>query len=370
MTQSETAGRLLKNRSRIIDLWEKRTYQEVAAARGMKSLALRNSLEDFLKRLAETLGDGRKTQSRQAQRSQERGALIVKHGKLRAGEVGYVLHEVIFEFHILRQVLFEILEEESPLAPTERDAILNGIEQAVNDAASGFSDTLRDVQEHFALALTHDLRGPLTASKAAAQIILRRPDHPDLVEKSAFHIVESMDRMDQMIRDLLNAGSLRAGQSLPLEFSEFDLDALVAEVADEFRMTDPERFTVRTPHGISGRWSYEGLRRVIQNLMMNAVKYGAPGSPVTVTLEEIGQTVRLVVHNTGSPIPRDKQASLFEPFRRIDATPEKTGWGLGLFLAKGLVEAHNGTIRVESSADAGTRFVVELPHSTRALKTG
>lgn len=337
----------------------------------MHSLALRNQLEELITQLAEALKICReKSESRLTDESGRRRVLGTRHGGIRAGILGYALHEVIFEFHILRQIVFGVLEEEAPLGRSDRDIILDAVEQAVNDAASGFSDTLRDVQQHFAVTLTHDLRGPLTTAKAAAQIILRRPDRPELVEKSAFYVVSSMERLDQMIRDILNASKLRSGEGLTLKLVECDLAALVHEVVDEFRMSDPERFVIRATDGVAGSWDPEGLRRVLQNLVANAVKYGMPTSPITITLEEAGQVVRLTVHNGGNPIPAEKQAVLFESYRRLDEDGEISGWGLGLYLTRGIVEAHGGSIRLESSPESGTSFIVELPRSVPALKAG
>ncbi len=369
MTQQTTSGLLLKHQKEIIDVWEKRAIKEVNAARDLQSLVLRNSLQEFLKQLAEALSKpAEKTAGRLTQESRARGETISQHGISRAGAVGYVLHEVILEFHILRQVIFDVLEKQATLASKDRDIILDTIEQAVNDAAGGFSDTLKELQEHFAITLTHDLRGPLTISKAAAQMILRRPDRSEHVEKLAFQINESMSRLDQMIQDILNASKLKAGEKLPIEITEFDLDSLVQEVVDEFRISNPERFVVHAPEGVTGQWSYEGLRRVLQNLLTNSVKYGGPESPITVTLETMDEAVRITVHNFGNPIPPEKQKLLFESFRQLKESDGKPGWGLGLFLTKGIVEAHNGSVRAVSTPNAGTSFIVELPRSARALK--
>lgn len=365
-TQSSIKERILKNKRHIIELWEKRARKEVLSARDTTTIILKHSFEDFLEQLATALS--KPTEKSKAQLTEEfrnRSEIFVRHGVLRAGNVGYFLHEVIFEFHILRQVLFEVLENDVPLNRTERDIILDSIEQAVNDAASGFSDTLKDIQEHFAVTLTHDLRGPLTASKAAAQLILRRPDYPEQVEKWAFHIVESQDRLDQMIRDILNASKLRAGEKLPIELSVFDMGALVRDITSEFRLADPERFIIQASVGVMGSWSYEGVRRVLQNLLSNAVKYASPTSPITVKLEEMTDKVRLTVHNNGNPIPQEKQESLFGPFRQLKSTESKPGWGIGLFLARGIVEAHGGNIQLVSSEDEGTSFVVELPKAVK-----
>ncbi len=374
MTRATTAERLLTHKRRIVNLWEKRANQEIVAARELQSLALRDELEGFLEQLAFTLKTA--DESRKKRLKRERTELGAKHGTQRAVSQGYVLEEVILEFHLLRQVIFEVLERDAELKPGERDVILDAIEQAVHDAAGGFSATLRDIQEHFALSLTHDLRGPLTAARAAAQLILRQPDRqpdrPSLIEKSAFRILASMDRLDQMIQDILNASRLRSGQGLAIKRSVFELDALVRDTIDEFRVSEPERFMVHSDEMIEVNLDFDGTRRVIENLIANALKYGAVGSVVTVTLEKTNGKARLTVHNEGNPIPADQQKLLFSSFRQLDVlgasspSAKRSGWGLGLFLSKGIVEAQGGAIRVVSSPEQGTSFIVELPVSAEA----
>ncbi|MBD1871851.1 sensor histidine kinase, partial [Cyanobacteria bacterium FACHB-471] len=104
-------------------------------------------------------------------------------------------------------------------------------------------------------------------------------------------------------------------------------------------------------------------RRVIENLAINAVKYGAPNTPITLTLEQTETHVNLTIHNQGNPIPPDAQSILFQQFRRATSAQGQKGWGLGLFLAKSIVEAHEGTITVESTESKGTSFIIKFPRS-------
>jgi signal transduction histidine kinase len=100
---------------------------------------------------------------------------------------------------------------------------------------------------------------------------------------------------------------------------------------------------------------------VIENLAINAVKYGAPSTPITLTLEQTETQISLTIHNEGDPIAIDAQSILFQQFRRTISAEEQTGWGLGLFLAKNLTEAHKGTLAVESAEGKGTSFIINLP---------
>lgn len=100
---------------------------------------------------------------------------------------------------------------------------------------------------------------------------------------------------------------------------------------------------------------------MIENLAINAVKYGDRRAPITLTLQQTKTQISLTIHNEGNPISPDAQSILFQQFRRTISAEDQTGWGLGLFLAKSIIEAHQGTIEIESAEGKGTSFIVKLP---------
>lgn len=269
--------------------------------------------------------------------------------------------QLIFEYHLLRQVVFQVLEEEAPLDVRERDIIIDSIEQAVNDAATQFSQTLRDIQELFMVTLTHDLRGPINVVKMGTQLILRRLERGDTHVDVAARMISAIARLDSMIQNLLDASRLRAGQSLKLEFEECYLDQLIQEVVEDLNFTYGERFIVVSEPDVRSYCSRKEIRRVIENLAINAVKYGASTTPITITLQQTETQISLTIHNEGNPIALNAQSILFQQFRRTISAEEQTGWGLGLFLAKSITEAHQGTIEVESAESKGTSFIIKLP---------
>jgi signal transduction histidine kinase len=283
------------------------------------------------------------------------------HGHERAGYADYSMTHLIFEYHLLRQVIFQVLEEEAPLEVRDRDIIIGSIEQAVNDAATQFSETLRDIQELFMVTLSHDLRNPINVVKMGTQLILRRLKRGDTHRDVAARMLGAIDRLDSMIQNLLDASRLRAGQSLKIEFEECDFEMLVREVVEDLSFAYGERFIVVSDSDIRAFCSRKEIRRVIENLAINAVKYGAPSTPITLTLQETETQISLTIHNEGDPIALDAQSILFQQFRRTISAEEQTGWGLGLFLAKNITEAHQGTLGVESAEGKGTSFIINLP---------
>ncbi len=359
---NQVSDRLRQNAERIMRMWEVRARNEVSASLHQDSLVLQNSLPKFLNQLVAELSVTDERTSAQIEAHDIENTRIGKqHGHERAGYADYSMTQLIFEYHILRQVLFQVLEEETPLGSRERDIIIDSIEQAVNDAATQFSQTLQDIQELFMVTLTHDLRGPINVVKMGTQLTLRRLERGDSHVDVALRMISAIDRLDAMIQDLLDASRLRAGQSLKLELQECCLHTLVQDVAEDLRFTYGERFVVISHADIKSDCSRKEIRRVIENLAINAVKYGAPDTPITLTLEQTETHISLTIHNQGNPIPPDAQSILFQQFRRTASAQQQKGWGLGLFLAKSIVEAHQGTIAVESTESKGTSFIIKLP---------
>jgi signal transduction histidine kinase len=359
---NQASERLRTLSDRIMQTWEARAIEEVSAASHHHSLALRDSLPDFLSQLVQALST---TVDRTAHRvrwdRKENERIGKKHGKERAKMAQYTMDQLIFEYHIFREVICDIMEEVVPLTPIEREVIVCAVEQAVNDAATEFSQTLNDIQETFTNALAHDLRGPITATKLSAQLLILNPSDIQANIKIATRIVNGMDRVDLMIHDLLDAGRLRAGQRLELTFSDCDLEAVLRQICAEANSTNDHRIAFQGLGPVKGQWNESGIRRVIDNLITNALKFSLPVSKITVKLKTTDQGVEMSVHNFGKPIPEEEISSLFKEYRRARASHGKVGWGLGLTVIQGITEAHGGSVSVTSSEKEGTTFTVYLP---------
>jgi len=219
----------------------------------------------------------------------------------------------------------------------------------------------RGMRERFVAALAHDLRGPLSAARLAADLLAQEPASLDKRRDLATRIERNIERVDRMIRDLLDANRIHAGERLPLRLDTCDLCALTRQVAEEARALYGERFVVECDE-VRGVWSIDELHRALWNLVSNAVKYGAAKQPITIRGELAAETVRISVHNFGEPIPADELSSLFHAFHRAAKAEsgDQVGWGIGLALVRGCAEAHGGHAEVVSDA-TGTTFAMELP---------
>lgn len=227
----------------------------------------------------------------------------------------------------------------------------------------------REMREQFVVTLTHDLRTPLAAAQMGSYLMSRKADEPVEVVKLTSRIIRNLDRIDQMIRDLLDANRIRAGERLPIDVEQCELRGLVSETLDELATIHGDRFGLQAMEAIDGHWSVSGIRRILENLCGNAIKYGAPAGPVTIRLLRHGSAqVQIEVHNEGSTITLEDQLNMFKPFRRngSGALEKEKGWGLGLTVVRGIAEAHSGTVEVESFPGRGTTFRVTLPLDARS----
>lgn len=357
-----TSIKLKKSIKEIMTAWEERANEEILAANQQMSLALKDSLPDYLSHLASTLSNTiNRTEARKKKDKDKSTKLGKKHGCDRAQSNNYTMDQLIFEYHILRQVIFDVLEKEKKLNPVEREVIVCSIEQAVNDAATEFSNYMRNLREQVTQVLAHDLRNPLTTAKISTQLILMKPENRENCINKAELTLKSIERIDMMISDLLDASRIKAGEKTILEFKECDLDWIVREIANESNIAIEGRFNVISNGKCLGFWNENGLRRLFENLATNAVKHGQVDAPVTIFIQDDKASATVSVHNIGLPIPTKDKANIFKKFKRSSSSANKKGWGLGLTVVAGMVDGHHGSIKVESDKANGTTFIVKLP---------
>lgn len=183
----------------------------------------------------------------------------------------------------------------------------------------------REIRERFVATLTHDLHTPLTAAKLNIQILKKKSTGDKLVEEKSDKVLLSIDRMEHMIRDLLDATKIKAGQGLPLEKEDCNLREIVASTLEILVGIHGPRFIVRSNEEVRGHWNYSGVCRILENLCSNAVKYGSPKTPINISYSVIGEMAKLSVQNEGPIIPEEKKHSLFDPFTQMSEGEKHSG---------------------------------------------
>jgi signal transduction histidine kinase len=264
-------------------------------------------------------------------------------------------------------VCFEQPKEFSAHQLELADAIANHVAAAMArfGALAELEATVR-FNEMFTAILGHDLRNPLGAIMAAAQLGLKRGGE-DHVLRPLERIMNSGGRMARMIDQLLDFTRVRVGQGIPLRPQPVDLVPVLRQVLDELDVVSPEpRLSLHVRGDAHGTWDGDRLAQVFSNLIGNALEHGANGSLVTVRVDgTAGDRVSIAIHNLGA-VPHERLLDLFDPMTGAAARRSQSqGLGLGLYITREIARAHGGSIDVESSEAAGTCFTVWLPRERR-----
>ncbi len=221
----------------------------------------------------------------------------------------------------------------------------------------------QDLRDKFISTLSHDLRTPLTASKMSAQIVARKIHDPN-IHTHTTKIVENINRADKLIQDMLDASRIRAGKMPPPEVEEFDLIELVKTTLDDLTTIHGDRFRVTGPDKLIIFLNREGIRRILENLANNAVKYGSVTEMVKVTIDVLKDRFDMTILNAGNPHHKVDKSRMFEPFEQ--GNNGGAGWGIGLTIVKGISEVMGGTVQVASDNKV-TTFKVNLPIDARPI---
>lgn len=224
----------------------------------------------------------------------------------------------------------------------------------------------QEMQNVFISTVSHELKTPVALIKGYAGT-LRREDavwDPDVIRNSLTVIEDEADRLTLLIEDLLASSKLQA-QRIELDMSDVQLDQLAAQSVERFRtQTENHEFVLNFPADFPVVQGDEArLRQVLDNLLSNAIKYSPDGGKIEVGGEADDETVTVFVRDEGIGLSESEQERIFERFYRVDDTLRRTtqGTGLGLYLAKTIITAHNGTLRVKSQPGRGSTFYFTIP---------
>ncbi len=218
-------------------------------------------------------------------------------------------------------------------------------------------------RDEFMLVAGHELRTPLAAMSLHHEALVGTRDGTPIekVRERGGKLRAQSERLARLVEDLLDVSRLSAGR-LTLDPDEFDLATLVREIVD--RMKD-ELDRAGSPVTIDadevrGRWDRARIDQVVTNLLGNALKYGK-GSPIEVSVKREGNRASVVVSDQGIGIAAEDQPRIFQRFERAVSSRKFGGLGLGLWITSQLVEAHRGSIEVQSEPGKGSAFTVTLP---------
>jgi signal transduction histidine kinase len=270
------------------------------------------------------------------------------------------------------RALSDAIEEakRSPVGNAFPDVPLNGSDE-VTAAIKSMHAYMEEQHEkflqvlHFSSLTSHELRTPLTIIRNQLEDGLQADVPLDHLKSIVTSTYDEIIRLHHLVNDLLTISTLQAG-TLNLEKVPVDFHTFVKEFYDEALLLSREKnISIVLPKGEHVRFMCDRvrLRQVLFNLLDNALKYTPEGGKIHISYRVRGDQLQVLFSDTGAGIPEQKRSKIFEPFYQINKYDHAThqGVGLGLALVKWIVEAHGGTIDLDSTEGEGTTFVIHFP---------
>ena len=375
MSDNPAAKRLHTLGPTIIEQWDDRVRAEVRPASASPEIVLRDSLAEMLEVMAKVLAD--QTDPRTAARDL---ALLTLHGNERAKQTTYSLEELILEFHILQEVVLEVLEPHQCLDARDRGVVIQCFNEMVRVAAAEFVRAERRLREQaerlaradrskdeFLAMLGHELRNPLGAIASALFVLQGEPVDPATHKGAVVIATRQARHMKQMLDDLLDLSRINTGK-ISLQQMRVDLGVEVQQALQATQVI----FNLRK-HQVSVSQPMERiyvmadpvrLEQCLSNLFVNAAKYTNLGGRIDVSVERTHDSAAVRVRDNGIGITPELLPNVFDLFRQAPRGADRAGGGLGLGLTivRELIELHGG--RVEATSDgpgSGSEFVLHLP---------
>lgn len=283
---------------------------------------------------------------------------------------GFNLIEVVSEYRALRASVLHLWQADVHEADShdlkDLTRFNESMDQSLAEAVRSYSNRVDQSRELFLAMLGHDLRAPLHAMMLSAELLALSGQLDDENTQVASRMRKFGLAMTAMIHDLLDFTRSRLGTGIPISLAPVDLYSVCEEVLHEFQAAHKNRALRFEPRGdLNGRWDAARLRQVLSNLVGNAIEHGDESGEIEIAAKGEDTTVLLTVANQGLAIPSSALPTLFDPFVRAATLPkpnqQRSGLGLGLYIAQQIVLAQGGSISVASTEATGTVFTVRLP---------
>ncbi|MGI3904180.1 MAG: sensor histidine kinase [Janthinobacterium lividum] len=365
-----------QNTAAIVTEWERFARTLIPWADGMTPHALRDHIHQILAFIEAdmtsqqtSLEQTRKSHGEKKQHEPVTAAQT--HAAIRfAG--GFDIGQMASEYRALRASVLRLWTDTSPALDaqdiTDMIRFNEAIDQELAESVNFYTDQVAHSRELVVAMLSHDLRSPLQGIALATELSLNIGDLSERQTMLARKVLESTDRMGALINDLLDVTRARFGAGLPVVRAMMNMGTVAEQIIDEVRAVHPRRSIELSVSGfLVGEWDKARIGQVFSNLLNNAMQYGSYSAPVHVKLRGDVNAVTVTVGNEGVPIPPDKIRMIFDPLKRLstdgDVASAVGNLGLGLYITREVVVAHDGTIDVTSSEMEGTTFTARFPRS-------
>lgn len=251
-------------------------------------------------------------------------------------------------------------EKSARIAPdmADRNDELGLLARAFNDMAGQIEQESARERELLA-AVSHELRSPLTRLSVAVELLRREHVSPEFLDRISLET----ERMEALIRSILEYSRMEARLQ---PFGSVDMAALTREVVEDVRFEGSVRgceVEDHLPEALTLRGNAEMLRRAVENVLRNALRYTPDDGKIVVRLTSGQGLCRLLVEDNGPGVPEEALELIFRPFYRVDASRQRAsgGTGMGLSISESAVHAHHGRIWAQNRTEGGLAVVMELP---------
>jgi signal transduction histidine kinase len=211
--------------------------------------------------------------------------------------------------------------------------------------------------------VAHDLRTPMTRMRGVAEFALQGQQNLEACREALADCLEESDRVLTMLNALMDVAEAETGV-MRLEIAEVSIPELIQAVVDLYEVIADEKHITIT-HDLPGellvRADYARIQQVIANLLDNALKYSEDSGQVTITARRENGSAVITVADTGIGIPAHEIEKIWDRLYRGDRSRSQRGLGLGLSFVRAIVQAHGGTVHVQSEINKGSTFTVMLP---------
>jgi len=372
-----------ENLEPIVEEWVLFAATRVPAAASMDEYDLRDHALQILGEIVENMGlyesvAQQKDKSQGVGQPPEAGMAAPRAHALQRARKGFQVIQMVAEFRALRATVLRLWAESThEVTASDINDVTRfneAVDQALAESLLHFVTEVDRTHHLFMAVLGHDIRGPLSTIILGTHTELRR--RPE-TSRWAGPVLRSAAQIKALTNDLLEYTRTRLGATLPLSTEALDLGVFARDVLEEVAETSGKRrVDLKVVGDANGSWDPNRLHQVISNLVFNALKYGDPERPITVSINgEDAQLVRIGVHNFGIPISAEQLPGVFDslvrgmPSQGPEDQPGGANLGLGLHISREIVAAHGGKIEATSAQDVGTRFDITLPRKTASQAT-
>lgn len=359
----KTARILRENNAEIMKIWRDNVVQEVLASKESDSIVLYNHLPVLINDIAKLMirFDKMKDVSKD-KKYKEILKSSVDHGKQRSNTAYYTVEQIVHEYIILHRTLSEFIISHNGYNENVSDLLKYVIETSILKSVGSFSRSIQDMQEKLIGTLAHDIRNPLAAAQLSLEM-MEQDKTGKWAEKTRIAAQRGLKKAISLIEGLMDGITIKAGEGMMLNFENTDLLKDIKWVHAESKevYTNDIKLDCKVEK-IEGIFDSTAIKRLLENLIGNAVKYGDKEKQITISIIDQKEAVVIKVHNYGKPIPEAKQAQIFKFMGSAEKDQNSVlgSWGMGLSLTQIVAEAHGGDINLISDEKTGTTFTVNL----------